>query len=527
MSDLQSNNYELSVVPTSGVDLRRASVPSMNDVLTIQAMCKAAAASGLVKSKASSIAQKEADAFFISMYGYELGFPPMTALQLIYAVDGKPTLSAQGMVSLLRRHGFSVELPDPGTVKDAATVKVRRPGGEWRAYTYTLEMAQKAGLTGKDNWRKYPAEMLIWRAAATGCRMEGGDATAGLYMIEEMDPDANIDPVDGSLIVSSTATKVEWPTTALVTELVSKAMASLQIDRERISAYVDIANIDDVEAWGKYAGAKAAGEAIKAAHAIFTAPTKSEQPPVTAPAPAPVVEPPVVSGTPQPAADALQGLRDALQAQLNMTLEEAARILSVQNPTVKDSWKPFGVPSKVIAAVQAKLAQQPPAAPKSSLDALNGGWSEAQLAEWSSVINDDYISLTEDVVAGWLEYAGSTVQQHFGSLTEAKAVLRAKAVEHKIQPVCHKVRYQGKYTEFVTAIGTIKLWGRDQIRALGEDYASFAETWEAGKEYKFSEANLAPLGIDWEWAGKDDKTRYMQVSADGLMSLAPEADMPF
>jgi hypothetical protein len=522
MSDLSST--ELSIVPTSGVDLRRATVPSMNDVLTIQTMCKAAAASGLVKSKASSIAQKEADAFFISMYGYELGFPPMTALQLIYAVDGKPTLSAQGMVSLLRRHGFSVELPDPGTVKDSATVKVRRPGGEWRAYTYTLDMASKAGLTGKDNWRKYPAEMLIWRAAATGCRMEGGDATAGLYMIEEMNPDAEIDPVDGSLIVSGSATKVEWPTAALVTELVNKAMAAFNISREEVARYAGVGNIDDLTAWSKYAGANAAGQAIKAAHAV----AHPQPAPEAAPAPQPMPEPPVVTGTSQPAAgDPLQTLRDLLQSQLNMTLDEAAAMLNVQNHTVKESWKPFGAPSGVIVAIQKKLAQQPPAAPKSTLDTLNTAvWTESQMQSWREIIDQDYIGLDEATVANWLEYAGSTVDKHYSSLAEARAMLRAAAVKNLTQVTCYKARYQGQYTEFVTAVGAIKLWGRDQLRALGEDYAAFAETWEKGKEYLFSEANLAPLGIDWEWAGKDNQ-KYMQVAADGLMSLAPESDMPF
>lgn len=521
MSDLSST--ELSIVPTSGVDLRRATVPSMNDVLTIQAMCKAAAASGLVKSKASNIAQKEADAFFISMYGFELGFPPMTALQLIYAVDGKPTLSAQGMVSLLRRHGFSVELPDPGSVKDSATVKVRRPGGEWRAYTYTLDMASKAGLTGKDNWRKYPAEMLIWRAAATGCRMEGGDATAGLYMIEEMNPDAEIDPVDGSLIVSGSATKVEWPTAALVTELVNRAMASLGISREEVARYAGVDNVDDLTAWSKYAGAKAAGEAIKSRYAV----AHPQPAPEAAPAPQPMPEPPVGSGTPQPAGDPLQALRDLLQSQLNMTLDEAAAMLNVQNPAVKDSWKPFGAPSGVIVAIQKKLAQQPPAAPKSTLDTLNtAGWTDSQLKAWQEAIDQDYIGLDEATVAIWLEYAGSTVDKHYSSLAEARAMLRAAAVKNLTQVTCYKARYQGQYTEFVTAVGAIKLWGRDQLRALGEDYAAFAETWEKGKEYLFSEANLAPLGIEWEWAGKEGQ-KYMQVAADGLMSLAPESDMPF
>jgi len=78
----------------------------------------------------------------------------------------------------------------------------------------------------------------------------------------------------------------------------------------------------------------------------------------------------------------------------------------------------------------------------------------------------------------------------------------------------------------VTALGVIKLWGRDQLRNLGEDYATFAETWEKGKEYKFSDAGLAPLAIDWEFAGKEN-AQYMQVSADGLMSMAPDNVVPF
>jgi len=238
-------------------------------------------------------------------------------------------------------------------------------------------------------------------------------------------------------------------------------------------------------------------------------------------------EPPVASGTTQPAGDPLQALRDLLQSQLNMTLDEAAAMLNVQNHTVKDSWKPFGAPSGVIVAIQKKLAQQPPAAPKSALDTLNtAGWTDSQLKAWQEVINQDYIGLDEATVAIWLEYAGSTVDKHYSSLAEARAMLSAKARNNKTQVVCYKARYQGQYTEFVTAVGAIKLWGRDQLRALGEDYAAFAETWEKGKEYLFSEANLAPLGIDWEWAGKDNQ-KYMQVATDGLMSLAPESDMPF
>jgi hypothetical protein len=60
---------------------------------------------------------------------------------------------------------------------------------------FTIQMAQQAGLTGKDNWRKYPARMLKHRAIAFACRDLFPDVMAGIYTPDENEEmDRNIEP---------------------------------------------------------------------------------------------------------------------------------------------------------------------------------------------------------------------------------------------------------------------------------------------------------------------------------------------
>lgn len=186
---------DLAIVGPQGIStLRQPSIPDMAKIQSIQEICRVAAASGLVQSNAPTMGQKLADAFVVAMYGFELGIPPITALQQIYVINGRPSCSAQLMLSLVRRAGFDVEMPDPSTIIDRATVGIRRPGGKMKYYTYTVEMAKQARLFGKkgDMWEKYTREMLMWRAAATACRAEGGDVIGTLYTVEELNPDIEI-----------------------------------------------------------------------------------------------------------------------------------------------------------------------------------------------------------------------------------------------------------------------------------------------------------------------------------------------
>lgn len=122
--------------------------------------------------------------------GRALGVADMTALRSIHIIDGKATFSAELMVQLVRAHGHSIT----GEVgSGAATVRGRRSdNGDEMQSTWTLEMADRAGLLNKQNWKRYPEAMLWARAASQLCRMLFADCFAGsTYTPEEID-DAEI-----------------------------------------------------------------------------------------------------------------------------------------------------------------------------------------------------------------------------------------------------------------------------------------------------------------------------------------------
>lgn len=110
--------------------------------------------------------------------GRELGLGDLEALRSINVIDGRPSLSAELMVKLARAKGHSItgEFGD-GTV---TLVGTRGDNGDSMTVTWTREMAQKAGLLGKDNWKKYEPAMLWARGASQLCRMLFPDALHGL-----------------------------------------------------------------------------------------------------------------------------------------------------------------------------------------------------------------------------------------------------------------------------------------------------------------------------------------------------------
>jgi len=163
-----------------------SAIISQSHVETIAAMARAVAASGYLTTKGANHEQRVADAMFVMLYGVELGLPPITALRTIHVVDGKLVVSGQAMLSLMLRAGVKVQMPNPGEVRDSATVVVTRPGGEPQAFTYTRAMAEAAGLTGKLNWQRYPSEMLCWRALSTAARFACPDVVGGLYTPDEV-----------------------------------------------------------------------------------------------------------------------------------------------------------------------------------------------------------------------------------------------------------------------------------------------------------------------------------------------------
>lgn len=118
--------------------------------------------------------------------GRALGIDDMSSLRLIHVVNGRPTFSAELMVQIVRRKGHSI-MGEFGEGSCTVTGK-RADNGDEMTVTWTLAMAERAGLANKATWRAYPEALLWARAASQLCRMLFADCFAGgTYTPEELD----------------------------------------------------------------------------------------------------------------------------------------------------------------------------------------------------------------------------------------------------------------------------------------------------------------------------------------------------
>ncbi|HEX5430151.1 MAG TPA: hypothetical protein VFX17_03705 [Patescibacteria group bacterium] len=128
--------------------------------------------------------QNAAQLMMIMQAGKELGMLPMESITNLYIVNGKVTLQGSGMLTKVLRAGIKVEWVSESETE--AVVKLSGLGRPAYVSKFTMAEAQKAGLTGKDVWRKYPKNMLRWRALTNGARVFCPDVIQGMYMMEEI-----------------------------------------------------------------------------------------------------------------------------------------------------------------------------------------------------------------------------------------------------------------------------------------------------------------------------------------------------
>lgn len=129
--------------------------------------------------------------FVALQWGHELGLSPMVAVNNVAVINGKPTLSADIMSAVVKRS------PEYGGIKwiemsdTKAECEITRilPNGEKEVQrsSFTMDDAVKAGLAGRDVWKKYPRRMLKHRCLSYGLKDVFPDLLAGLYDPEEME----------------------------------------------------------------------------------------------------------------------------------------------------------------------------------------------------------------------------------------------------------------------------------------------------------------------------------------------------
>ena len=131
------------------------------------------------------------------LMGRELGVAPVASLTDIHIIKGKPVVGA-GMIAArikssekydYRERRLCVEHGRPACESCAKSAKAKWRGKEEVCcieffergesigfHSYTMEMAQRAGNAGKDNYKRHAQDMLFARAISTGYKRHCPDA---------------------------------------------------------------------------------------------------------------------------------------------------------------------------------------------------------------------------------------------------------------------------------------------------------------------------------------------------------------
>jgi len=124
-------------------------------------------ASAFAKSGLFGVKTPEAALALILLSEAE-GSHPARAVMEYDIINGKPARKAESLLARFQMSGGKVEWVD--YTNTVVTGKFSHPQGSDVTIKWTMEDAQRAGLTGKDNWKKHPRPMLRSRVISEGVR---------------------------------------------------------------------------------------------------------------------------------------------------------------------------------------------------------------------------------------------------------------------------------------------------------------------------------------------------------------------
>jgi len=123
---------------------------------------------------------KAADIMVMLVTGHELGLSPMQSLRAMHVINGRPVLSAELIVALIKRSAVCRFFRLVESTDEIATYETQRSDeSQSTRLSWTSAQAKTAGLTG-DNWKKHPAAMLRARCSAALGRAVYPDVMLGV-----------------------------------------------------------------------------------------------------------------------------------------------------------------------------------------------------------------------------------------------------------------------------------------------------------------------------------------------------------
>ncbi len=159
-------------------------MPSVTEINQLLDMCKVLAQAPFYQKLTAG------GVMAIYLTSRELGLPFMFALNGgLYNVDGKVTMSAQTMAMMITKAGHQAKVVT--LTNEACEIHfIRSDRDEDNAtfkYSFTVKDAERAGLMHKDNWKKYPRDMLFARCMSAGAKKHMSDVLMNCYVPEELE----------------------------------------------------------------------------------------------------------------------------------------------------------------------------------------------------------------------------------------------------------------------------------------------------------------------------------------------------
>lgn len=134
---------------------------------------------------------KPDDAAVAIIYGREVGLPPMTSLQFIAVINGRPSIYGDALPGIALNKGLITDMQEHLEGEGEAMMavcEVTRPSGTVVRQTFSIADAKQAGLWGKQGpWTQYPRRMLQWRARSWAIRDAAPHGLFGMTAEEARD----------------------------------------------------------------------------------------------------------------------------------------------------------------------------------------------------------------------------------------------------------------------------------------------------------------------------------------------------
>jgi hypothetical protein len=144
-----------------------------------------AMASEVVRSKLFPGIQSVSQALTLFLVAQAEGLHPMTAAMRYNVIQNRPALKADAMLASFMERGGTVKWTEwTNEACEAVFTSAGVPEGV--KVRWTLEDANRAGVTANATWKKYPRQMLKARVASDGVRMADPAVNYGRYTPEEV-----------------------------------------------------------------------------------------------------------------------------------------------------------------------------------------------------------------------------------------------------------------------------------------------------------------------------------------------------